>query len=349
MNPKLSVIVPVYNAEKYLHQCIDSILGQELIDLEVILVNDGSTDNSGAICDEYARRDNRVKVIHKTNGGVSLARNTGIEFSSGEYIAFVDADDWIESNMYSEMLEIMSSHYADMGMCSLTTFDGKTYHDNILPWDNGKVFEEKAIKKKLIPALLSPIDLEGNKQPWLMGSVCGCVFRGELIRVNQLLFNLKLKLTEDVLFKIQAFNLAESIIICRQPYYNYRQDTRFKSSTTQRYVEGVYQNYKFCEQEIENIISAIGYDQRMLKQMQWSSCIRVLIAIRNLCAPGSPHSMGERVKLAGDYIKDSDFKQNVDKLGYYYFRWDHKILIWLLRHSLIRTVTAAYAIRHGFW
>ena len=349
MNPKLSIIVPVYNAEKYLHQCVDSILEQELTDLEVILVDDGSIDISAAICDEYVSRDSRVKVIHKTNGGVCLARNTGIESSSGEYITFVDADDWIESNMYREMITVIAGHQADIGICSFTFFDGRNYRDDILPWENFTVFEKKEIREKLIPALVSPMDLEGNKQPVLMGSVCRCIFKGELIRSNQIFFNLKIKFTEDVLFDIQAFSLAESIIICRQPYYNYRQDTRFKSSTTQRYMVGAYQIYKSCKQEIENIISGIGYDQRMQKQMQWSSCIQVLTAIRNLCAPGTPHSLGERVKQARYYIMDSDFEQNVDKLGYFYFRWDHKILVWLLRHSFIRTVIAAYTIRHRFW
>ena len=100
MNPEISIIVPVYNVEKYLKRCIDSILNQSFTDFELILVDDGSTDNSGEIIDEYAIKDERIKVIHKENGGLSSARNVGIEYSKGNYIAFVDSDDYINKNMY---------------------------------------------------------------------------------------------------------------------------------------------------------------------------------------------------------------------------------------------------------
>ena len=94
--PKISIIVPVYNVEQYLAECIESIKDQSLTDIEIILVDDGSPDNSGAICDDYARKDDRIRVIHKKNGGLSSARNAGLEVAIGEYIGFVDSDDWVE-------------------------------------------------------------------------------------------------------------------------------------------------------------------------------------------------------------------------------------------------------------
>lgn len=97
-NPKISVIVPVYNVEQYLPRCIDSILAQTFTDFEILLINDGSTDNSGKICDEYAQKDNRIRVFHKKNGGVSSARNVGLDNAKGEWLAFIDADDWIDVN-----------------------------------------------------------------------------------------------------------------------------------------------------------------------------------------------------------------------------------------------------------
>ena len=101
---KISVIVPVYNTEKFLNNCIESILNQTHKNLEVIIIDDGSTDNSPAICDEYAKKDSRVKVIHKENGGVSSARNAGLDIASGEYIGFIDGDDVIEPDMYHFLL-----------------------------------------------------------------------------------------------------------------------------------------------------------------------------------------------------------------------------------------------------
>lgn len=113
----ISVIVPVYNAEKYLRRCIDSILVQTLTDFELLLIDDGSMDNSGRICDEYAQKDFRVRVFHKENGGVSSARNYGIERISGEYVIQVDSDDWVQSDMLQNMYQTALETQADMVIC----------------------------------------------------------------------------------------------------------------------------------------------------------------------------------------------------------------------------------------
>ena len=117
MSVKVSVILPVYNASDYLHQCMDSIVGQTLKDIEIILVDDGSPDNCGKICDEYAAKDTRIKVIHKENGGLSSARNAGMEVAEGEYIGFVDSDDWIESDMYMTLWQKAKDINADLVNC----------------------------------------------------------------------------------------------------------------------------------------------------------------------------------------------------------------------------------------
>ncbi len=114
---KISVIVPIYNVEQYLPKCVDSILNQTYRNLEIILVDDGSTDASPKLCDEYAQKDPRVVVLHKENGGASSSRNAGLDMASGEYIAFVDSDDWLDSNMYTDMMEILLKHDADIVEC----------------------------------------------------------------------------------------------------------------------------------------------------------------------------------------------------------------------------------------
>lgn len=112
--PKLSIIVPVYKVEQYLHKCVDSILNQTFTDFELILVDDGSPDNCGRICDEYAAKDGRIRVIHKENGGLSDARNAGIDVAKGEIIGFVDSDDYIDANMYIDMLNFMEEKQLDV-------------------------------------------------------------------------------------------------------------------------------------------------------------------------------------------------------------------------------------------
>lgn len=115
--PKISVIVPVYNVEKYLSRCIDSILAQTFTDFELLLIDDGSTDNSGRICDGYAGKDNRIRVFHKENGGVSSARNLGLDNAKGEYIAFIDADDWIEIEYLNLLYSTLREQNADIVAC----------------------------------------------------------------------------------------------------------------------------------------------------------------------------------------------------------------------------------------
>ncbi|MBQ0108398.1 MAG: glycosyltransferase family 2 protein, partial [Phascolarctobacterium sp.] len=120
----LSVIVPVYKVEKYLPKCVDSIINQTYKDLEIILVDDGSPDNCPAICDEYAKKDSRIKVIHQENGGLCSARNTGIENAEGDFISFIDSDDWIEINMFEEALDYLHKHDLDVVCCDTKVIKG---------------------------------------------------------------------------------------------------------------------------------------------------------------------------------------------------------------------------------
>ena len=153
---KISVIVPIYNVEPYIHQCVDSIINQTYKDLEIILVDDGSPDNCGKICDEYAAKDDRVKVIHRPNGGLSAARNSGLDVATGEYIAFVDSDDYIACNMYSDMMEFMLKHKLDIVVCSSYRVKNSkikeekyTYEEEILLKPE---FMPKALTTSFIPA-----------------------------------------------------------------------------------------------------------------------------------------------------------------------------------------------------
>lgn len=145
-NSLISIIVPVYKVEPYLHKCVDSILAQTYQNLEIILVDDGSPDNCGAICDEYAAKDSRVKVIHKENGGLSDARNAGLDICTGEYIAFVDSDDWIEPHMYQRLYELIQQFDADIaygGISNDIEQDGQTYAQSVSDYGNTPFCEGK--------------------------------------------------------------------------------------------------------------------------------------------------------------------------------------------------------------
>lgn len=137
IEPIVSVIVPVYNVELYLKRCLDSIIKQTLANIEIILVDDGSTDNSGKICDEYLRVDSRIKVIHKKNGGLSSARNAGLDIASGKCVGFVDSDDWITDDFYEILYKLMKKNNADIVSC-----DYKIVHNELK-----KLHAKKTCKK----------------------------------------------------------------------------------------------------------------------------------------------------------------------------------------------------------
>lgn len=145
MNPVISIIVPVYKVEKYLRRCIESILRQTFEEFELILVDDGSPDNCGDICDEYAVKDKRVKVIHKKNGGLSSARNAGIDIAKGEYIGFIDSDDWVDAQMYEYLYTNIKSYNAEISVCGI-----KVEYD-----DMKEVEKEKKVFNKVTPVVLN--------------------------------------------------------------------------------------------------------------------------------------------------------------------------------------------------
>ncbi|MDF2946612.1 MAG: glycosyl transferase family 2 [Bacillales bacterium] len=173
--PTISVIVPVYKVEKYINKCVDSILNQTFTDIEVILVNDGSPDNCGRICDEYSKLYNRVKVIHKENGGLADARNAGLEIATGMFVSFIDSDDYIDSDMYEKLLNACLKHGADISMCGrynvfehenvpLFSFNGtkvwsnKEAIGNLLTWNNIDSSScDKLFNRKLFEDIRFPV------------------------------------------------------------------------------------------------------------------------------------------------------------------------------------------------
>lgn len=173
--PQISIIVPVYKTEKYIHRCIESILNQTFKDFELILIDDGSPDQCPLICDEYALKDTRVQVIHKDNAGVAAARNSGLDIAKGEYITFVDSDDWIEQEMYQSMMETARKFDCDVVMCDCV----KDYpdHSEIYTHDIREGFYNyKQLKNEYYPHLLMMENVEypPTISNWL------CLFRRSL-------------------------------------------------------------------------------------------------------------------------------------------------------------------------
>lgn len=216
---KISVIVPIYNIEMYLPKCLSSICNQSFSDLEIILVDDGSTDNSGKICDEYALKDSRVTVIHKENEGLVRARKTGISIASGDYATYVDGDDWIDIGAYESMLNDMTQNEVDIVFCE--HFESIADNDVLIHNSvRSGYYDRAAMEKELFPYMVAGEHLFEWR---LYTSVWDALFDRELLEKVQMLVDDQLTIGEDIACVYPALFEADSVFFSQKAFYHYRQ------------------------------------------------------------------------------------------------------------------------------
>ncbi|XRG78439.1 glycosyltransferase [Rossellomorea sp. GAMAL-10_SWC] len=222
MQPLVSVIVPIYNAEKYLKECINSLISQSEKNIEIILVNDGSTDNSLNIAYEYANKDPRIKVLNQENAGPSEARNNGIDHSCGNYLSFIDADDWIEQNMYKEMLACAMNKEVDLVLSNMKLInkDNQIVHAPIKEI-NKSIFNKSEILNELVPFALE----FGN-----INSLASNLYCRELVDSNNIRLNVDIFYGEDWIFNLEYLKHSKCALYMDKSFYNYRRGIDSSSS-----------------------------------------------------------------------------------------------------------------------
>ena len=211
----ISIIIPVYRAETFFDDCVSSILAQSYGDFELILVDDGSPDRCPELCDKWAATDRRIKVIHKPNGGVSPARNSGLDIASGEYICFVDSDDTLPVNGLQILMTSIEQSNVDV---VFGTFQFQ-YGDKLLPHAS-RLPEGKYLFKDVLKDFID----DGTLSGFLLGSACAALYKRKIIMANHLRFVEGLKNNEDGLFNFELALVADSFAVVNSPVYNYRQD-----------------------------------------------------------------------------------------------------------------------------
>lgn len=277
----ISVIVPVYNNEKFLERCIQSVLNQSYKYIELILVNDGSTDNSGSICDKYSKNYDRVKVIHQVNSGVSVARNTGIINARGEYIQFLDSDDYLEANMCEKLYKSITKNSSDMVICG--------YIQN---------YRRKSIKQPCKNKVLLRFEDLSKEfkylyENWLINCPWNKLYRREKI---ELLFKEDMSLAEDLFFNIDYIsNCRGNISLISDCLYNYSIAT--ENSLTSRYRDDLFQNiissynyvYKFCKHNLLQGDYEVGLNNILVQNLYgllqnevFNNEIKLLNKIKNI-------------------------------------------------------------------
>ncbi|QNL45129.1 glycosyltransferase [Oscillibacter hominis] len=283
--PAVSVIVPVYKAEPFLRKCTDSVLHQTLPDLELLLIDDGSPDGSGALCDAIAGEDGRVRVFHKENGGVSSARNLGLAQAKGHYIAFVDSDDWMEPEMLKTLYTALQSAQADSAGCA---------HLNVTP--SGQNWPEAGVlpagiygPDEMMRGIVDPLLGDRVGTNVVNGFIWRFLFSADVLRSHSMSF--EGAYLEDELFLMEYFCYAKKLVMVDQPLYCYLQNP---SSVTHRYMKNYMDTFhRFMERKGE-LVERLGLESRRPQWRQNSNFAGLLIAIGNEYAAGNSAAAAEK-------------------------------------------------------
>lgn len=315
----ISVIVPVYNIEQYIQRCLDSILAQTYSDLEIILVDDGSTDSSGSICDQYAQKDSRVIVCHQENKGVSEARNKGMDIANGEYIGFVDGDDLIDKDMFRVLHKNAVEHQCEISCCQIITIE--TDDSVSCPYERKtKLFNSDELAQGFFfDSFIKDI----------MYSQCNKIFDTNILKKVRYK---KYKYGEDILFVFETITLANRIYYDDFVgyYYLHRNNSAMrKKFDIQRldYIDAARTIENICEKKYPFAVNDAHF---------WVYQ-HVLTAIRNFLAYDLGNQNSERILKEKEYLKNNfrkyskrlTIKRRLDYFGVIYFTPYIKMLSWL--------------------
>lgn len=295
MKPVISIIMPVYNSENYLAEAIKSIQNQTFNQFELILVNDGSTDRSGEICDQFSKKDSRIHVVHKENGGICAARNTGISHAVGDFVGFMDNDDYYNPNLLHENYKLLMKHKADwikFGKIEVLVQNGKKLTEKKTRFEDG-IYGEKQILKELLT-------LRSND---VMTFVWDSLFRRSILIDNNLFFDEKFKMgNEDIDFCEQYAEFSNKLVVNSKHYYTHY--TRLGISTSSKYSEEKIKSYmyllrksnkRYSKYKISIHQNKEAYSYIILKQIIVSICQKLNDA-GNLISKSEKKAMLEEIK-----------------------------------------------------
>lgn len=300
MDKLISIIVPVYNVEKYLEECIDSILNQTYKNLEIILVDDGSTDKSGIICEDYAKIDSRIKVIHKKNGGLSDARNVGIDKALGEFIIFVDSDDYIDKDMCQILINYVCEYNVDIVSCNFKkVFDNNIEEDNITYFkEKIKILTKEEVLKEYFLTLAPEIFATWNK-----------LYKKSLFFTDEKIRFPVNRLHEDIATTYRLYAESKKVILLNELLYNYRQrNNSIMKKISHKNIEDLIKNMKeyiaFANLKDFKYPVQIGLIKSYLIYSLWS---------KNIKDDKFLKCIGEMRELVLGYCKDLGCNPYIDK------------------------------------
>ena len=319
-SPKVSVIVPVYNVEKYLKRCLESLINQRFKDIEIICINDGSTDNSSDILKEYEKKDTRIKIINQNNRGLSGARNSGIDIANGEYILFVDSDDWINLDMIKDMYEQANSNKCDVVICSyIREYSYKSREKNFnMP--EITIYNEKDVSLKLHRKIIGPIkeELANPEHTDSLVTAWGKLYKTNIIKGNNISFiDTKEIGTEDCLFNIYLFKYVKKAIFLNKPYYHYWKEN--SNSLTSTHKVNLKDKWINMYNYIREFLDENGYESVFYEALNNRICMSTLGLGLNECNRANRISEINKIKNMKLILEDKYISSAFRKLELIYF------------------------------
>lgn len=329
-NVKVSIIIPVYNTSRYLKQCIDSVITQTYQDLQIILVDDGSTDNSLKICENYQCLDNRIEVIHKKNEGLGYTRNVGLEYVEGTYVTFLDSDDWIDRNHIANLVHDITKTNADVviGGNRKCKNDGSLIEETLLPYYG--VYENNSISEKIMLSIIAADDTS-KRDLGIPMSVCFNLYASSIIKYNKILFSSEREcVSEDLFFNLQFLKYAKRVFLSHETGYFYRYNP---ISITRRFNEKqIPRTYCFYKKLVTEVIN-LGIVEKA--DLRVKRCVIAKLRGLLLMIVYSNNTIKYKLKIM-DEILESDTAEKVlcqyplDK-----YRFSLKLTTWLMKKKAV--------------
>ena len=312
MEKLISIIVPIYNVGQYLDQCVQSLSSQTYQNLEILLIDDGATDNSPEICDRWGEKDARIRVIHKANGGLSDARNVGIRESKGDYVTLIDGDDWLDEQTCELALKGALEQNADIVMWPyVREFPNESKPKHL--FDSDRLFERDEVKNGLARRMAGVLDNE-LRNPAEADSIvmaCAKLYRGSILRDHGLSFvDLKIIGThEDGLFNLEAFCFADRVLYINQYWYHYRK--AIPGQLTRTYRKDLYDQYQTLISMLESKGKALeirDIDVAIRNRV----CLSMIVLSRNICR--APFPFRKKVELIREILRNPRYAEGLREI-----------------------------------
>lgn len=341
--PFISIIVPVFNTEKQLDRCIKSLINQTYEKIEIILIDDGSTDKSLDRCLSFKQQDSRIVVIHQENSGVSSARNRGIEEAKGDFIAFVDSDDWIDGNVCETFFDAYQKNNCDL-FCYSAVYHKKrgAISSYLFPNDIDILTPEQ--KQELQRKVFTPYapDFGYNVNTRFAGSACGKFYKASVLKQNLLVFSTQTIISEDCLFNIYAIDYFERICFSKQVFYHYQISS---NSAQNRYRPNSDRNFSVVIKQIQKWLKETNKNQQFIDS---ANCLFVhyLFGIlkEDIFHRDNRLSWINRKNLLNQVLKMPEYSVALQSINRNYFSFPEKMLISLLKNRCINTIRLLFCI-----